>query len=255
MSHLMSAGIYPLCWNDKREHVSVTEALMMPTQRQTKAHLLCSGCEGNLSTNGERYVLPLLSRFKGAFPLYERLVKQEPIESVKGMTVYAGDSNPEIDVAKLIHFGIGILWKAAVHPFGRGDEPRIDLGEDSEALRRYLLGEAALPHHLALMVAVESGPILPAMIEPYPGENPAFKSFFFYVPGMQMQLYIGKGIREARGAYSINLNPRGPLLAVKLAKDIRGSLSKHSAEAYKTPKLLATIADIEARGLAVKLGD
>jgi hypothetical protein len=59
MSHLLSAGIYPLCENDAREHVSVTREVMRPTQRQTKAYLLCALCESNLSKNGEKYVLPL----------------------------------------------------------------------------------------------------------------------------------------------------------------------------------------------------
>jgi hypothetical protein len=159
MSHLMSAGIYPLCENDEREHVSVTREVMRPTQKQTKAYLLCESCENNLSKNGEKYVLPLLSRFNGPFLLHDRLVKQKPVELFHRESVYAAASNSEIDVAKLIHFGIGILWKASVHPFGKGDRPRIDLGADSDALRLFLLGESPLPNHMALAVAVESGPV------------------------------------------------------------------------------------------------
>lgn len=255
-SHLISASIYPLCQNDKREHVSVTPEVMRPTQKQTKAPLLCQSCEDNLSKNGERYVIPLLARLDGTFPLYDRLVKQDPLEKTNSMTVYAAASNPEVDAAKLIHFGIGILWKASVCPFGKGDAPRIDLGDDGEALRRFLLGEADLPPHLALAVAVESGPIrLPAMIDPFPGDNPDFKSFFFYVPGMVMQLYIGENVRQAKGAYSINLNPAAPVLLVPLAKDMRGSLAKHSRDAYKTEKLLKTTAELDAKGLSIRLGE
>jgi hypothetical protein len=111
--------------------------------------------------------------------------------------------------------------------------------------------------HIALAVAVESGPIrYPAMIDPFPGDNQDFMNYFFYVPGMQMQIYIGDGVRESSSAkYCINVNPQYPILLVPLAKDMRGFMAKHSAAAYKTEKLHKTTAQIEARGLSVKLGD
>jgi hypothetical protein len=198
----------------------------------------------------------LLSRLNGPFLLYDRLLKEEPIELLGGDSIYAAASNPEIDVAKLIHFGIGIFWRASVHPFGKGDHPRIDLGADSDALRRYLLGEVPLPDHMALAVAIESGPIrYPAMIDPFSGDNPDFRNFFFYVPGMMMQLYIRDDVRKAKGAYAINLNPQAPIFLQPLAKTVRGNLSKNSAESYKTEKLLKIIADMETQGLNMKLED
>jgi hypothetical protein len=258
MSHLLSKRIYPLCRNDEFEPVAVNSQVMRPTVNQTKAYLLCETCEDNLSKNGERITVPLLSRFDGPFPLFECLLKQKPILATEAMSVYAGADNPEIDVPKLIHFAMGIFWKGSVHSFGSGsDRPRIDLGEDSEALRLFLRGEAPLPDHVALAVAVESGPIrFPAMIDPFPGDNPDFRNFFFYVPGMQMQIYVGDKVRESPSAkYCINVNPRAPILLVPLAKDMRGFMAKHSANAYKTEKLIKTTAEIEARGLSVKLGD
>jgi hypothetical protein len=255
-SHLMSAAPYPLCQGEEGDHVSVTAEVMMPTQRQTQDYLLCSKCEESLNKNGERYVLPLLSRLGGSFLLYERVKRQQPILSNQSLTVYAAATNPEIEVSRLIHFGIGIFWKASVHSFGSGSEsPRIDLGNDREALRLYLRGESELPNHMALAVAVESGPIrYTAMIDPLPGQNPNFRSVFFYVPGMQMQLYIGDGVREASGKYSINANPQYPILMVPLAKDMRDVFRKHGSGAYRTEKLKKRAAEIEARGLDIKLG-
>jgi hypothetical protein len=255
LSHLMPAGIYPLCENDKREHVSVTSDVTMPTQRQTRAYLLCDSCENNnLNKNGERYVIPLLSRLNGPFQLYDRLVKQTPVEVLHGDPIYAAATNPEIDVAKFIHFAVGIFWKASVHPFGRGETPRIDIGADSDALRLFLVGKSPLPNRIALAVAVESGPIrYPAMIDPFRGDNLDFKNFFFYVPGMMMQLYIGDEVRKAVGAYSVNLNPLAPIFLQPLAKVVRGNLAKNSAESYKTEKLLKMIADNEAQALNIRL--
>jgi hypothetical protein len=257
-SHLLSRRIYPLCRTDEFEPVAVNAKVVRPTVKQTKAHLLCKGCEDNLSKNGERWTVPLLSQFGGPFPLYDRLVKQKPIETTESMWVYAAAENPEIDVPKLIHFAMGIFWKASVHPFGREDgKPRIELGEDSEALRLFLRGEAPLPEHIALAVAVECGPIrFPAMIDPFPGDNTEFKNFFFYAPGTLLQIYIGDKVRESPSAkYCINVNPQCPILLIPLAKDMRASMAKHSTGAYKTEKLLRTTAEIEARGLSVKLGD
>lgn len=256
-SHLISSGVYPLCQNEKCEHVSVTSDVMRPTQMETKKYLLCSPCDNSLNTNGEGYVIPLLSRLGGPFLLYDRLVKQEALEKTPSMTVYAAVENPEIDVAMLIHFGIGILWKASNCSFGNGDKPRIDLSrEDREAMRRFLLGEAELPMHMALAVAVESGPIrYPATIEPRPGDNSDFKNFFFYVPGVMFQLYIGDNVRSAKGAYSINLNPKGSVMMIELAKTVRGNMSKVSRDARKTRKLLQILEEVEAKGLSIKLGD
>ena len=187
--------------------------------------------------------------------MYERLVKQQPLEKTENMTIYAAAENPEIDVAKLIHFGIGIFWKASVCSFGKGDKPRIDLGEgDREAMRRFLLGEAELPKRFGLGVAVESGPVrYTGMIDPYPGDNPEFKNVYFYVPGMMMQLYIRDDVHTAKGAYAINLSSKAPILLMPLAHIVRGSLSMGSRGARKTKKLMEIVADVEARGLAIKL--
>ncbi|WP_353070466.1 hypothetical protein RBB75_20460 (plasmid) [Tunturibacter empetritectus] len=73
--HLLSKKIYLLCRTDEFEPVAVNTKVMRPTVKQTKAYLLCETCEDNLNKNGERITVPLLTRFGGPFPLYERLVK------------------------------------------------------------------------------------------------------------------------------------------------------------------------------------
>lgn len=69
------------------------------------------------------------------------------------------------------------------------------------------------------------------------------------------QLYIGENVRSAHGAYSINLNPKGPVLLIPLAHTVRGNMSKGSKGARKTKKLLQIMEDVEAKGLAAKLDD
>ena len=69
------------------------------------------------------------------------------------------------------------------------------------------------------------------------------------------QLYIGDNVRSAKGAYSINLNPKGSVMMIELAKTVRGNMSKVSRDARKTRKLLQIMEEVEAKGLSIKLGD
>jgi hypothetical protein len=256
-SHLMPQALYALCGTDEYDPVRLTDELMLPTSRQTADHLLCFDCEQNLSRNGESWLLLLLPTLGGPFPLLDRLMKQSPFYRDTTLAAYASATNPEIDVPKLIHFAIGIFWKASVHSWlGDSDEPRIGLGEDGEALRLYLRGQADLPKNIALCIAVDSAPIrLPGMLEPYQCSNPDFKNFCFFIPGMFFQLLIGAGVQEALSANCINANPRSPIIVEEVSKVVRGIMREQSAAARKTKKLLETTAEIEERGLSLKLGD
>ncbi len=120
-----------------------------------------------------------------------------------------------------MHFAIGIFYKAAVHSWSGGStEPRISLGDDdTEALRLYLLGQANLPRHMALCIAVDSSRVIfPAMIEPYLGSNPDFSNYVFYVPGMVFHLLIGEGVQDKMAANCINSNLSRPVLVEELLK-------------------------------------
>ncbi|MFZ0322302.1 MAG: hypothetical protein WAL56_24455 [Candidatus Sulfotelmatobacter sp.] len=252
----MPRALYPLCGTDEYDPVRLTKEFMLPTSRQTMDRLLCFDCEQNLNRNGESWLLPLLPTLGGPFPLLDRLMKQLPFYSDTALAAYASATNPEIDVPKLIHFAIGIFWKASVHSWLAGsDEPRIDLGEDGESLRLYLRGQADLPKNIALYVAVDSGPIrLPGILEPYQCSNPDFKNFCFFIPGMFFQLLIGAGVQERLAANCINANPRSPIIVEEVSKVVRGITREQSVAARKTKKLLETTAEIEERGLSIKLG-
>ena len=256
-SHLMPHSLYALCGTDEYDPVRLTGEFMMPTSRQTTDHLLCFDCEQNLSRNGESWLLPLLPTLGGSFPLLDLLMKQSPVYFDVTLTAYASATNPEIDVPKLIHFAIGIFWKASVHSWlGVSDEPRIDLGDYGDALRLYLLGQADIPKNIALCVSVDSAPTrLLGMLDPYQCSNPNFKKFCLFVPGVFFQLFIGVGVQEALAASCVNANPRSPIIVEELSKVVRRIMREKSAAARKTRKLLATTAEIAERGLNVKLGD
>jgi hypothetical protein len=257
-SHFMPRSLYALCRTDEYEPVHFSRDAVYPTSRQTKYPLFCGECEQLLSREGESWVLPLLPTLGGPFPLRERLMKQVPIYQDAEKALYATAANGEIDVSKLMHFAVGLFYKAAVHSWvGGSTEPCIFLGDDdTETLRLYLLGQAKLQRHMALCVAVDSSQvILPAIIDPYRGSNPEFRNYLFYVPGMAFHLFIGGGVQEKMAANCINSNPACPVLIEELSKDMRNITREQVANARRTKKLSETTAEIEARGLNVRLDD
>ena len=86
------------------------------------------------------------------------------------MAVFPTVENPEMDPVKLMHFALGVFFKAAVHSW-RGDssEPYMPMeADDVEALRLHLLGKGALPEKIVVCVTVDSLVVpLQSMNEPY----------------------------------------------------------------------------------------
>jgi hypothetical protein len=78
-----------------------------------------------------------------------------PLFDEDGMSVYLTAQYPEMEVGKIIHFALGLFWKASVHSWKKDStEPRIELGPYSEAIRRWLLNECGFPMSLYLIVIV-----------------------------------------------------------------------------------------------------
>ncbi len=120
----------------------MTTEVMMQTSRQLQDRLLCKLCEDVLNVGGEQWLLPLLARIDQTFPLLG-IVEKFPPHQVDGeWKGYAAFRNPEIEVDKLIHFAMGVYWKASVHSWtGSSREPRIELGPYREKVRTFLRGE------------------------------------------------------------------------------------------------------------------
>jgi len=257
VSHFMPHSLYAHCWIEEYEPVHFSRDVMFPTNRQTTHPLFCGGCEQLLIREGENWVLPLLPKLGGPFSLRDRLTKQPPIYQDAQKALYATANNPEIDVQKLMHFAVGVFFKAAVHSWASDrTEPHIDLGADADALRLFLLGQAGLPKHIALCITLDSSPvILQAMIDPWRGSNLEYEHYFFYVPGMVAQLLIGDGVQEAMMRNCINSNGIRPVLVEEVSRIIRDVTREQVASARKTKKLVDITAEIEARGLSIRLGD
>ncbi len=151
----MPAALYDYCRKESVSPIKVGDGLVYFTDRQTQDYLLCAKCEDVLSKGGETWVNPKLASINPFdFPLYDLIVKGPAAYTDGEDGIYYARDNPEIDIDKLIHFSLGVFWKASVHSWKReAGPPKIDLGGHSEALRRWLRGQSALPWDMSLHIS------------------------------------------------------------------------------------------------------
>jgi len=215
-SHLMAAAMYDYCRPPGGHHLSMSSDLVIESDRQLQDYLLCRDCEEVLNKGGENWILPLLSTFEGPFPFYEILTKRAPDLIEGGTSAYAAVKNPEIQTDMLIHFAMGVFWKAGVHSWsGSHETPMIDLGEFAEPIRRFLRGEMSFPDHMALMVGVLPPPNKwIGFNNPYRGSNQTWRNFVFHLPGIEFSLGVGNGLDPSVRDSSFSSHPLHPIMVL-----------------------------------------
>ena len=103
---------------------------------------------------------------------------------------------------------------------------------------------------------MDSSPVsYQALHEPYRADSPDFKSYCTFVPGVVFNLFIGPNAQERLKEMCIIGNPLAPVQFAEVAKELRGVFRREAKRSRATKKLLENTAEIEARGLSVKLGD
>jgi hypothetical protein len=255
-SHFLPRSFYALMRMDDHTPVYISKESMYSSTKQVKDYVFCGDCEQCFG-KAETWIKPMLPEVGGPFSMRERLMKQAPIDKTADWELYKTASNPEINVDKLTHFGIGVFYKGAVHPWNNGTpEPYLKLApEEQEALRQYLLGLADLPKNMALSVTVDSLPVVwQGMIQPYRAEPlGGFKRYVFYIPGIFFQLLIGDGVQDAVPNFSAD--PKHLILVEDVSHPMRNTAREQTANAKRTEKLEKTTAEIDAKGLRIRLGD
>lgn len=254
----MPRSLYPLFRAGNLHPVRFSREKMVQTSEQVKDYVFCGDCEKTFNREGEGWIHTLFASLGGPFPLRERLLEQAPASDMGDVKLYAAGKNPEIDVPKLAHFGCGVFFKGAVHPWhGDSGKPYIEMKPDEiDALRQYLLGKTDLPKTMALCVTVDSSPVIwQAMNEPYRAEPLfGFKRYVFYVPGIFFQLCIGDGVQEKIHT-CINGSADGVVLYENVSISMRNTGREELKNAERPQKLLDMMADLEKKGLNVRLGD
>jgi hypothetical protein len=205
-SHLMPAALYDYCRKGEHRPIKVGGGFLMPTDRQTQDYLLCENCEDVLNKGGEQWLLDKLATWERTFPLYDLLTKVPPLFDEDGMAVYLAAQNPDIEVKKLMHFALGLFWKASVHSWlGDVADPRIELGPYSEEIRKWLLDPKAFPKDVSLIVEVEKPQRAQiTMSDPYEGVRDEWRTHFTHVPGLLFMMALGKNVSQELRDISIS---------------------------------------------------
>lgn len=257
-SHLCPRALYELCDSPDSNPVLVTSEVVMQTSRQLQHYLLCRDCEQLLNRQGENWVIPKVATIEGTFPFFDILSTSKPTVVDGDHSFYSAASIPEIQIPKLVHFALGIFWKASVHSWAaKQSEPSIELGPYSDAIRRLLLGEAHFPKHLALVMFVQPPRVkLIHFNNPYECVRQYWgRNFTLYVPGIQFRLLIGKQIPEELRVLCLASNPQHPIIVTDVATDIARVVMSFYESAHKSKKHLEHMASLKAtRGRRKNLG-
>jgi len=160
-------------------------------------------------------------RHPSPFAFFDKLRIAPPLYVEPDFIAYVLEKVPRAQTAELIHFFMGIFWKASVHPWRKADpNPWIDLGPFSEPIRKFLRGESGFPEKVALTITVLPPPVtLVAFHPPYEtiGPDPIFH---LYVSGFNCTLFIGDNIPPENALGSIHWPPHH-LMVVDNAAQIK----------------------------------
>ena len=240
-SHLMARGVHDFCRTPNDDPIFISSKVIMQSGRQLQHPLLCEGCDGLLSRQGENWVLPLLATAEGTFPFHDLLLEGTPGGSDGDSKMYAASKNAKIDVAKLTHFAMGVFWKASVHSWRGGEtEPLIQLGKYRESARAFLRGEALFPATMALIVGV----IPPAVktigfCYPYRGSASGYHNFLFFVPGIEFALLVGNMIPSGLKQTCFASHPLHPIVVSDgISGSIKSVIQESTAKAYRAANVV-----------------
>lgn len=238
-SHLIPAAAYPAlveCPNanpvlssfdaDTQEH------RMVETSQQIQEYLLCWDCEQLLREKGEEWILARAARDGLVSPLFDVLSRHEPL--VKGgpgddLDIYATSGIPEFEKDKVVHFALGVFFKAAVYNWRIGRYRKgISLGIYLESVRRYLLGDSEFPDRCALLFS-----IMPpnhntrTLCPPYQWAVRECHTYAFIMLGLEFVLGVGKQIPEYLRKHCFVRSPEQPVFVTAITARL---VAKKSAE-------------------------
>jgi hypothetical protein len=248
-SHFMPQGILKLCTSNDSPPIIGTSEFMMPSARPITDYVLCSDCEQLLSRNGETWTIPQLATEQGDFPLHSKITTQEPEVTTEDAQGYLLATNPEIKAEQIIHFALGVFWKASIHSWRKGiKEPRIRLGPISDQLRLFLLEGKPLVHFVSLAVFVSPPPVeMIASCHPIQGgDTDGFLNFYFYVPGVMFNLRVGDISSVSRVGMISNRD--APVLVHNVNEAIVNLYKSGTGTAYRTKAMQEFLQRREAKG-------
>jgi hypothetical protein len=214
-SHLLPRALYRMIGTGTdRVHpdtVQLTLNSRTKSSEQARRHLLCSLCEQCLNENGERWVLHNCYRGRGRFRLRSEL-RRRTILSGAEIEAYMAF---EEEVARLSYFCLSVVWRASLCDwYCRGERyQQVELGPYQEGIRKYLKGEAPVPHRVGVMVMLSGleRPVL-AMSFPFSYREDSHHCHRFHIPGVTFVATVGGGDSSMIEDHLSVLRPPHPIL-------------------------------------------
>jgi len=195
-SHLLAKSFYRLHNRDK-DPIFLTSKRKTVTSKQIKNHLLCKDCEQLFNERGERYVQNICYRDDGSFIINDYISKLPIKEDLGNIKLYKYDGSSQLNIDKIIYFGMSVFWRSAVHLWRIGHREYIKnyFGKIyTENFRLFLLDKEPYPNHIAMYVFVDSSKKYPILSTPKGIKTDTFWTYKFQVPGIQYFLQIGKSV-------------------------------------------------------------
>jgi hypothetical protein len=243
-SHLISRSAYDHVDDGVTGPILVGDGYVMPTDRQIQDYLLCDGCEDILSKGGESWFTPKIGWPDRRFALWDMLKAGGGFHAAgEGEGIYYAAKNPDIHVEKIIHFAMGIFWKAGVHSWKGGEKnPLIELGPCQELIRLYLRGDIPFPGQFATLDVVVSRPERMQLTLNPPVRVPApyhWRVFVFHTVGVMFTLNLGAIIDWQQRAMCFRGGRGNPVLVSdKVTRVYELKLAKEYLESRKTATYL-----------------
>lgn len=173
--------------------VVITKNGALQTNFRVAEYFLCPSCEDRLNKGGETWVLK--NAYRGdSFPMRDALASASQIGQLSKAKFFDVSFTENFQLQKLIHFFVGIFWKAAAREWTSVDHKmQLDFGPYEERLRSYLIGTTAFPERAALIINL-SGNVKPLICAMYPyggGHIEGTRQYRVALPGMAAWLHIG----------------------------------------------------------------
>ena len=231
-SHLVPRKVYEYCDREGHNPIALTSDVLMASDRQWQYPLLCFDCESILNEGGEDWCVTKLATFEQTFPLYDLVSANPPVYSIDQTNIFFVRDLPTVKVNEIVHFGMGMFFKAAVHSWQKDRiEPRINLEPSTELLRLWLRGEGRFPPDMYLVVQI--APPDRAQIALFPPYEAEHRMFYVYVPGLLFMLNVGPDTDKTRRPLCLWNNADRPILSSGVLLD---KFTAHANERIRNAK-------------------
>lgn len=216
-SHLMPRSLYKKARGSgakgNQDPVVMTKKGGKQSSHQITDYVLCRDCEQRFGNNGEDYVMRLVTKQNGDFPLLEMLSRAPPTRTGPDWNVHSFADTPNINREKIGYFAISVFWRASIHTWEQesGEKTHIDLGKKyNEEIRLYLFGKAPVPKNASLQVVVCSDEVnQKTFFTPRENQKVKDRSVIFLARGMLFFFRMSKTLVGFQERLSIVNNPDG----------------------------------------------